>query len=316
MRTVNVGYVLPEKKREKLKIEKCQTFQFSKCQFIVKEIDIIQSNGIVEGCDYVFHKINDLLYLENNSQIPLDEKVQIINNFFNKNKCIIIDNQDSINLLQNREQTLIKLAEVLKPPDSNIKTPWFVKCEENSSTEYLLQKIKSSGISFPFIRKPIFAQCSEMRYDMSIYFNEEQIKSISDFKESIFQEFIDHNGILYKIYTIFNTWFVLKTSSFENMKQKGGYSPLHFRSDMLHVSKQTMEILYSSQEPIKNEMYESFGKISALLREKFNCNLIGIDVIIDKNRSTYYIIDVNYFPSYKHIGSFLSNLINELCSLS
>jgi hypothetical protein len=45
---------------------------------------------------------------------------------------------------------------------------------------------------------------------------------------------------------------------------------------------------------------EDFLMISQILRTSLKLNLFGFDILIDE-ASQYWLVDVNYFPSYKNV---------------
>ena len=52
-----------------------------------------------------------------------------------------------------------------------------------------------------------------------------------------------------------------------------------------------------------------FIQISSDLRKALHVDLLGFDVIIDKNNK-FWIIDLNYFPGYKHVDNLWPKFLN------
>ena len=80
----------------------------------------------------------------------------------------------------------------------------------------------------------------------------------------------------------------------------------------------TNEIIYQSKKNnifgeknkntsnIDKELQNKFNiinKISLLFLEKTNITLFGLDFLYDKIKDTFYILEINYFPSYRELGN-------------
>lgn len=71
---------------------------------------------------------------------------------------------------------------------------------------------------------------------MAIFANEEQLRLSRTLEESIFEEFVNHDGILYKLYSIFDIWYTIKRSSFKNVSDLDSNEPFFFRTDEFNSS--------------------------------------------------------------------------------
>ena len=58
--------------------------------------------------------------------------------------------------------------------------------------------------------------------------------------------------------------------------------------------------------------HEIVNKIAQTVQNLFELNLVGIDIIIDRNTGDYAVIDVNYFPGYEGVTDFSTQLF-DLC---
>ena len=67
--------------------------------------------------------------------------------------------------------------------------------------------------------------------------------------------------------------------------------------------------IVNSISVLNNFPIDDFLKISADLRKALNVDLIGFDILIDENKH-YWIIDVNYFPSYRGVKDLWPKLLH------
>ena len=72
---------------------------------------------------------------------------------------------------------------------------------------------------------------------------------------------------------------------------------------MLLSNEQTIKIIFD--HAIVNDIVKTVQNL-------FQLNLVGIDVIIDRNTGGYAVIDVNYFPGYEGVTDFSTQLLH-LC---
>ncbi|KAF0991968.1 hypothetical protein HZS_6184 [Henneguya salminicola] len=247
----------------------------------------------------------------------------------NNSKSLIIDPIDLSILFQNRNSSiLIREQAIEKIGDSTIQSPANLTIINSTKTSELLKILTEKSIEFPIIIKPLPAQSSDQRYEMTI------IPSIKAFKKNektynncVFEKFINHNGILFKLYTLFKFWYVVKRSSFNNIDPSSNNDTcIQFETNIFnqihkmdqtelksHINdtKQEPKLCYDNKKPQNNTEYKIFNKIAVAIQKVTNCQLLGIDVIRDTKSSNYYIIDINYFPSYRYIPTFKSDLLSQ-----
>lgn len=114
---------------------------------------------------------------------------------------------------------------------------------------------------------------------------------------SLLQEYINHGGIVYKIYTIGDHLEVTARPSTRDLK-KNETVTIDFHSQKPDVENG----IWTHHQITKDDNFpiEDFKKISKAIRSSLKMELIGFDILIDSSGS-YWIIDINSFPGYKMI---------------
>lgn len=109
-----------------------------------------------------------------------------------------------------------------------------------------------------------------------------------------------------------NNYHIVQRSSIRNLHNFPSKQTISFRSNEVS-SSQADHVLLSSDIPANIIFNETImNKIAQTVQGLFQLNLVGIDVILDRNTGDYAVIDVNYFPGYEGIKDFSSELF-QLC---
>jgi hypothetical protein len=201
----------------------------------------------------------------------------------------------------------------------------------NSIRSHIVNLIdQTENLKYPFIIKP--DTCTE--HEMFLIFSYEGIESFANgsnlkkiikWKNFIAQQFIPHGGLMFKNYYLNEKSLTIVRPSIPNIEGK-------FLDNKLFENKCYSfhnEFLYSKEDPTLWEEAEKFNKdvesvtvesdidknildeVSKLFVDVTSVSLFGLDYVIDKKNRTYYLIEVNYFPSFRELGSRLSEEFAE-----
>jgi len=184
---------------------------------------------------------------------------------------------------------------------------------------------QTENLKYPFIIKP--DTCTE--HHMFLIFsyegienfaNTSNLKKIIKSKNFIAQQFIPHGGLMFKNYYLNEKSLTIVRPSIPNIEGK-------FLDNKLFENKCYSfhnEFLYNKQDPTLWDESEKFNKdaesitvesdidhnildeVSKLFVDVTSVSLFGLDYIIDKKNRTYYLLEVNYFPSFRELGAMLS----------
>jgi len=87
-------------------------------------------------------------------------------------------------------------------------------------------------------------------------------------------------------------------------------SSMKFVTDNLYGTS-PYEIPKNLSGDFTNEVLEKLNDISTLFAEVTFVTLFGLDFLYDEEKDIYYILEVNYFPSYRDLGKKLPDEISE-----
>lgn len=160
-------------------------------------------------------------------------------------------------------------------------------CSDKFSCDSLMRKYGKA------IMKTRKACGSPETHWMRIVDSVDHIRTFTD--EYICQQFIPHKSDFFKIFVIHNHFFGFTRKSVD-----------------MNVGE------FSSQELTKTNFgnIEIDYKFEGIIQETCaitKSNLLSIDIVVHESTGQLFVVDVNYFPTYKELGSYLPRLVDEYC---
>lgn len=327
LKAINVIYILDTDSTAKLyrKRELAQSNQLVKYHpFLNKRFPTEDDLSLypkidvfLQRCPYYYFK-NKEYYLKNIQRV-VDLHKDIVQLHPIKIVDQLFDRYEVIEILSN---FINENAKDIKELGVNIKTPLtfkYILDEKGTSKDNfdaLLKLLEEKQLAFPFIIKP--TSCT--KHEMQLILNKEGLEKIfsnnvyQDFllpnKTFVLQELIPHGGEMIKNYSINEESYSfirpslpdIKGNVLENKALEGG--SLSFYNEMIYQKK--IKGFFDSEnkdekERLKNK-FEKVDKISLLFVQKTGITLYGLDFLYDSAKDIFYILEVNYFPSYRELG--------------
>lgn len=189
----------------------------------------------------------------------------------------------------------------------DVFTPNFCTLQ-STDLDVLKQQLKLAKVTYPFICKPLLGHGSRKAHEMSIIFNE---KCLIDCRTPcVAQSFINHNAVLFKIFIVGERHCFVERPSLKNFRACERETIYFDSSDVSKAdSKSRLSVL--DPDDVTNERDQPNEKtlevIANTLRKAFGMELLGVDVVIEKDTRKYAIIDVNAYPGkwLRRLTSFL-----------
>lgn len=287
-------------------------------------------NVVLQRCPYLyFDNINKCNEIQSgiDQQLPnalLMHNMNIINQcFYRYNVYTLLS--DFIKKIKN--DMLIKY-------NMNIKVPYSFLYEINDISEIdehvmdkrienLIKNFKNQinahdCIAYPILIKP--DSCTEHQMHLilneaglSSFINKDTINKIIKQKTFIVQQFIPHGGIMFKNYFINEKTFTITRPSLPNLegetlnKQHFQTGCFQFHNEFLYKKEDASFFDNESSNNIDNINYEALDYISKQFKHNEKITLFGLDYMFDQKDNSYYLLEINYFPSYRELGNKLSS---------
>ncbi|EAR85078.1 inositol 1, 3, 4-trisphosphate 5/6-kinase (macronuclear) [Tetrahymena thermophila SB210] len=255
-----------------------------------------------------------------------------------KSQLIIIDDtlkQDKIRSrvdFDNEFQNLLNSEQakqiLSKYPSHFISTPKIFPFDPKiQDIEEFISRVEKQAI-FPIIVKTVVATCSKESHFMALVHN---INSLKKFLldsplagwSVIIQEMINHDNRINKIYVIGNHTEIQARVSIPNIdveqyKDKDD-AVWTFDSQKGFKEQLPIQVPDKLENPNSTLHKDLIQDLSKLIRDYFNLNIFGYDIVQRTGTQEYYIVDINYFPGFKNFndvnGKFLK-LYQDLISKS
>jgi len=183
--------------------------------------------------------------------------------------------------------------------DIDIFVPSFVELR-NSIPEDCVECMHEAGVTFPCVCKPFDATHPDTSHDMSLVFEHSGLRDVKT--PCMAQSFINHDGILYKLFIVGPKTFITRRPSIKNLNP-GEYKTEHFRTADVSKPNSSSHL----NQFVNNDQDESsvhqldlqvMTELAQTVRNGIGIDLLGIDVIVESKTNRHAIIDVNPFPGY------------------
>ena len=161
-------------------------------------------------------------------------------------------------------------------------------------------------LTFPIIAKPLLANSNDKAHEMSVIFTPHGLNKVQP--PVILQQFINHGGILFKVYVAGDHVKCVKRNSLPDFyfdpKKLGSTT----ENDIMSFSQISSSVVEDEDKFLKDAKMPSLDMVYTIakgLKEGSKLNLFNFDLIRDGNDGNkYLIIDINYFPGYAKVPGF------------
>lgn len=255
----------------------------------------------------------------------------------------VIDKVDGIRTLQNRSTMLTALhgnGIVLQPTEDTssgglvrVQAPVQVEIPEGMEIAEAEKVLASKGFRPPLIVKSMWTDGREGSHNLAVLHD---IKALANVLQGhkreaelkpplVVQQFVEHGGVLYKI-------FVLGRQTFVTRRQSLGDS--HFKGDIKKGLQQLPRIsckllpgtgpanpAAAGEDDDDTNLPPKWltSALAKTLRERLGLQLFNFDLICPERQEVhgdtlYYVVDINYFPGVDKIPGFETVFVNFLLS--
>lgn len=193
-------------------------------------------------------------------------------------------------------------------------------------TAEILVRMKQENLDFPVIIKPDQCEVHKMFLILSEsgikkFVNVNNLKMLVNNKHFLVQKMIKHDGLMFKNFFINKKSYTFIRPSLPNLEGKN-LEIAHFKDNCFTFKNEFLynkedDSFWNSIENFQEEKlladvnYQLIDYISTHFAHQMDINLFGLDYLYDKETKTYYILECNYFPSYRELKEKLSNEFTE-----
>eukprot|EP00250_Pteridium_aquilinum_P019522 c24464_g1_i2 orf=228-1421(-) len=282
-----VGYALTSKKKKSFLKPKLEVLAREKgIVFVAIDRDRpLQEQG---PFDVILHKISGKEWL---AQLE-DFKCRYPD-------VVVLDPPDAIQHVRNRQSMLQEVAKLkLCDCGGRVDVPRQLVITGDPAT--IPGVVAKAGLRLPLVAKPLVVDGSAQSHALSLAFDELCLTSLSP--PLVLQEFVNHGGVLFKVYIVGDSIKVVRRFSLPDQKQVGnGVIPFP------RVSSAAASADDADLDPEVAELppCELLDCLSKELRRRLGLRLFNLDIIREGGAGNhYYVIDINYFPGFGKVPDY------------
>ncbi|CAH0480645.1 unnamed protein product [Peronospora belbahrii] len=269
--------------------------------------------------DALLHKLAHDMVFEELGDHDAANRVKLVQVYLRQNPLArVVDPIDSVRLLTSRHEAcqMLQTMENHAEQTQKFKVPIFHMVDSPEKFQKLLNELDTGRTKLPLICKSVEACATERSHMMSVITKREDLLYLE--YPVLYQEFVNHSNRLFKGYVLGDLINVAERSSLPNLVA-GNAQQVHFNTQENYPTSKD----FHSHASDSVAQHETVGKwtqeqtfaavrtIGERLREELKLTLFGFDVIVaDDDSQDLYVIDVNYFPSYREIDD-LSTILRK-----
>ncbi|KAH7524836.1 hypothetical protein FEM48_Zijuj06G0161300 [Ziziphus jujuba var. spinosa] len=201
----------------------------------------------------------------------------------------VLDPPDAIQHLHNRQSMLQAVADMdLSESYGKVGVPRQLVIKRDASS--IPDAVAKSGLTLPLVAKPLVADGSAKSHELSLAYDQYSLQKLEP--PLVLQEFVNHGGVLFKVYIVGEAIKVVR------------------RFSLPDVSKR--ELSRNAELPPRPLL----ERLAKELRRRLGLRLFNLDIIREHGtRDRFYVIDINYFPGYGKMPEYEHIFTDFLLSL-
>jgi len=293
--------------------------------FIGMKVDLVEGLKKVAGMDITIQEINLDREIEDQGKFDLivhkpskyiakhmmskegKEVPQLkkLTSFEKKNPGILLDPIHSINILCDRD-ILCQLLDdfVVQTEHGIVKSPAYASAKNKDELGEMLNR--GFSLKYPVICKPFVGDGNDYSHQCAFAHNEKGLQEME--LPAIFQQFHDHDAVIYKIYVLGDEISQLQRPSLDNYDTELQRPDFEFFGRISNARENGSREVVGRYIPSMDLLVE----VTRKLRELLPMTFFGFDLICDTNTGTYYIIDINYMPGYYGVKNLNNRILHYL----
>ncbi|AEE82602.1 Inositol 1-3-4-trisphosphate 5/6-kinase ATP-grasp domain [Arabidopsis suecica] len=231
----------------------------------------------------------------------------------------VLDPPDAILHLRNRQSMLQCVADMnLSDSNGRVGVPKQLVIKKDASS--IPEAVNNAGLRLPLVAKPLVADGSAKSHELSLAYDQHSLLKLEP--PLVLQEFVNHGGVLFKVYIVGEAIRVVRRFSLPDVSRRElpkSAGVFRFpRVSCAAASADDADLDPSIAELPPRPLLERLAKE---LRRGLGLRLFNLDIIREHGtRDRFYVIDINYFPGYgkmpeyEHVFTdFLLSVVQSQC---
>lgn len=223
---------------------------------------------------------------------------QILEDYRKKNpEVTVLDPPDAIQQLRNRQSMLQDVADInLSDSYGKIGVPKQLVIINDPSS--IPDEVTKAGLTLPLVAKPLVVDGTAKSHELSLAYDPFSLSKLDP--PLVLQEFVNHGGVLFKVYIVGETIKVVRRFSLPDVNQRDLSNNVGvFRFPRVSCAAASADDADLDPCVAEHPPGPLLERLARELRRRLGLCLFNIDIIREHGtRDRYYVIDINYFPGY------------------
>ncbi|CAO2833886.1 unnamed protein product [Amaranthus hypochondriacus] len=209
----------------------------------------------------------------------------------------VLDPPYAIQHLHNRQSMLQVVADLnLSGTYGNVNVPQQLVIKKDSSSIPL--KVAKAMLNLPLVAKPLISDGSTKSHELSLAYDQYSLQKLEP--PLVLQEFVNHGGVLFKVFIVGEAIKVVRRFSLPNVTKR----QLSRTSGVYRFPRVSCAVASADDADLDPNVAELpprplLEKLARELRRRLGLQLFNLDMIREYGtQDNFYVIDINYFPGY------------------
>ncbi|XP_057759877.1 inositol-tetrakisphosphate 1-kinase 3-like isoform X2 [Arachis stenosperma] len=195
---------------------------------------------------------------------------------------------------------------ILDPPDA---------IQHLHNRQSMLQDVADLNLSDCYVAKPLVVDGTAKSHELFLAYDEFSLSELEP--PLVLQEFVNHGGLLFKIYIVGETIKVVRRFSLPNISEHE-LSKVDglFRFPRVSCAAASADEADLDPTIAEHPPRSLLERLAGELRRRLGLHLFNIDMIREYGtKNVFYVIDINYFPGYGKMPDYEHVFTDFLLSL-
>lgn len=297
-----VGYALTSKKKKSFLQPKLLGLARNMGIFFIA-IDLNRPLSDQGPFDVVLHKLAG------------KEWSEIIEDYRQKHpEVTVLDPPNAVQHLHNRQSMLQGVADLnLSDCHGRVGVPKQLIVTKDPLS--IPNEVDKAGLKLPLVAKPLLVDGSAKSHELFLAYDQCSLSELEP--PLVLQEFVNHGGVLFKVYIVGEAIKVVRRFSLPNISKRE-LEKLAGVFRFPRVSCAAASADDADLDPSIAELPERplLENLARQLRQRLGLRLFNVDMIREHGtKDVFYVIDINYFPGYGKMPDYEHIFTDFLLSL-
>lgn len=239
----------------------------------------------------------------------------ILEDYREKNpEVTVLDPPDAIQHLLNRQSMLQGVDDLnLSDGHGEVCVPKQLVITKDPSS--IPDAVAKAGLALPLVVKPLVIDGSAKSHELYLAYDSFSLSKLEP--PLVLQEFVNHGGVLFKVYIVGETIRVVRRFSLPDINER----ELLCNAGVFQFPRVSCASASADDADLDPDVAEHppgplLERLARELRRRLGLRLFNIDIIREHGtRNRFYVIDINYFPGIGKMPGYEQIFTDFLLSL-